>query len=194
MELREPFRIEADWLPPVAALVHFEPPAGTHQTATRQPQKKEQRARYGFRVDALGLLVEPGAGSEVMLIPRIAPLPGAPPGLLGLINLRGTLVPLYDLRSLLDLGSRPSATEPLALVFGQGEDAVGIIIDGYPTALTALRPLLRTDMPALPIALEKLSPVGYVQDDMVWLEFDHTAFFEELLRRPHQGGLASPRA
>lgn len=184
MEQGGAFRIEADWLPPVAALALFEPPAGIQLAVPRQAQKQEQRARYGFRIDALGLLIDLNAGSEVMLLPRIAPLPRAPAGFLGLANLRGNLVPLYDLRVLLDLRPRPPGTEPLALVFGQGDDAVGVIIEGYPTALDALRPVPRADIPALPAALEKLAPAGYMQDELIWLEFDHIAFFEDLLHSP----------
>ncbi len=181
MDEREPFRMEADWLPPVAALAHFEPPVGSYLTAARQERKQDQRARYGFRLQALGLLIDPAAGSEVMLLPRIAPLPGAPAGFLGLANLRGNLVPLYDLRVLLDLGPRPGDIEPLALVFGEGDEAVGIIIDDYPVALAALRTLPRSDTPTLPPALAKLAPAAYVQDNMVWLDFDHNAFFDDLL-------------
>ncbi len=183
MEPGQPFRIEADWLPPVAALAHFEPPPGTQLAVPRETFRKEQRARYGFRVDTLGLLIDPNAGSEVMLVPRLAPLPGAQPGFLGLANLRGNLVPLYDLRILLELGPRPAGLEALALVFGEGDDAVGVIVDGYPAPLTALRPLSRADMPQLPPALDQLAPAGYVQDDVVWLEFDHSAFFDTLLDR-----------
>lgn len=184
MEQGGPFRIEADWLPPVAALAHFEPPPATRLAAPSQPApRKEQRARYGFRLDTLGLLVDPDAGSEVMVMPRMAPLPGAPAGFLGLANLRGNLVPIYDLRIPLGLASRPGGVEPLALVFGEGDDAVGVIIDGYPVQLTSLDPLSRTDMAAVPAALGPLSPAAYVQDDMVWLEFDHHAFFDALLHR-----------
>lgn len=185
MERGESFRVEADWLPPIAALGHFEPPPGTYLAlaAPRQAFKKEQRARYGFRIDTLGLLIDPNAGSEVMLVPRIAPIPGAPPGFLGLANLRGNLVPLYDLRILLELGPRPIGIEPLALVIGEGDDAVGVITEGYPVPLTALRPLPRSDMPAVPSALDHLAPAGYVQDDAAWLEFDHGAFFEAWLHR-----------
>jgi twitching motility protein PilI len=171
MQEGQPFRIEADW-----------PPAGSTLALSRQPARKEQRARYGFRIDNLGLLIDPDAGSEAMLMPRIAPLPGAPSGFHGLANLRGNLVPLYDLRLLLDLGPRPPAVETMALVFGQGDEAVGVLLEGYPAPLTALRPLSRADMPALPPALEMFAHAAYVEGDLVWLEFDHRAFFDKVCR------------
>jgi chemotaxis signal transduction protein len=173
-------RPEADWLPPVAALEYFEPPAGAHLALVSHARKEETRTRYGYRAAGLGLLIDPNAGSEVLPMPRIAPLPGGPAGLAGLINLRGNLVPLYDLRALLGLPSRPAGVEALALVFGEGDTAVGVIAEGYPLSLDSLRPLPQTALPALPGRLQQHVPAGYAQDDMMWLEFDHAAFFGEL--------------
>lgn len=164
---------------PSAALAHFEPPEGSH-LATSAEERKEVRARYGFRVGELGLLIDSDAGSEVLSTPQIASLPGTPPGFLGLINLRGNLVPLYELGDLLGIASRRSGTGNLVLVFGQGEQAVGVIIEGYPVALSALRPL--PNLPQLPEKLQKHVPAGYVQDKTVWLEFDHGSFFDEVCR------------
>jgi twitching motility protein PilI len=180
MEQPEVYRSEeraADWLSPGAALAHFEPPEGAHQAAVGQV-RQETRARYGFRVGDLGLLINPDAGSEVLDMIQVATLPNMPPGFSGLINLRGNLVPLYELRILLGIAQRPAGAATRVLVFGQGEQAVGVIIDNNPRALTALRPL--PNFPQLPEALEKHVPAGYVQDDKIWLEFDHGTFFEEI--------------
>ncbi len=170
-------RMEADWLPPVAALAYFEPPPGAHLVAARHVRIEEKRVRYGFRVGGMGLLINPDAGSEVLPIPATAILPGAPPGFVGLINLRGNLAPLYDLRVL--LGLQPQAgRQPLALLLGQGDDAVGLIIEGHPDALTRLTSL--NDFPALPDMLAKYVPTAYTQDGVIWLEFDHHAFFSDI--------------
>jgi twitching motility protein PilI len=175
MEKHQVHHMEADWLPPVAALACFEPPTGAHLAAALHARPEEKRARYGFRVGGLGLLIDPDAGSEVLPIPAVAILPGAPPGFAGLINMRGNLAPLYDLRVLLGLSPPQAGTQPLALVLGQGDDVVGIIIEGNPTALTSLAPL--PAFPTLPGTLEKYVPTGYTQDGAIWLEFDHHAFF-----------------
>ncbi len=178
MEQDKAHHMEADWLPPVAALAYFEPPPGAHIVAARHVRVEEKRARYGYRVGDLGLLIDPAAGSEVLPMPSAAILPGAPAGFAGLINLRGNLVPLYDLCILLGQPSAQRSSQSFALVLGQGDDAVGIIIEGYPVALTKLNPL--NDFPALPDSLAKYVPTGYAQDSAVWLEFDHHAFFGEI--------------
>lgn len=181
MEQQEARRIEADWLPPVAALAHFEPPAGAYLAAAAHARKEETRARYGFRAGGLGLLIDPDAGSEVLAMPHIAFLPGAPPGFLGLSNLRGNLVPIYDLRALLGAAPDRTGAGALVLAFGQGDEAVGVVIEGYPVPLTGLRPM--SEFPQLPDALAKHVSAGYVQDGGVWLEFDYGTFFEEFCNR-----------
>ncbi len=167
----------ADWLPPGAALACFEPPE--HMPAPA-PVRRDERVRYGFKIGALGLLIPLETGSEVLELPAVASIPGTPPGFLGLINLRGNLVPLYELRALLHIAPPQVARARLALVFDQGEHAVGVVIDEFPVALPALQPL--NSLPQLPDALQDHVRGGYVQDQMVWLDFDHAAFFGETSR------------
>ncbi|HLP96931.1 MAG TPA: chemotaxis protein CheW [Sideroxyarcus sp.] len=167
------------WLQPGDALACFEPPEGLHQAVAGKVQK-EVRARYGFRVGALGLLIDPGTGSEVVPVSSVTPLPDAPRGFLGLVNLRGNLVPLYELHVLLGGDRRQADAGMMVLVFGQGEQAVGVVIDGYPVALNQLSQL--HSVPQLPDALQAHVSAGYMQDGVVWLEFDHGAFFDEACR------------
>ena len=140
---------------------------------------EKEYGRYGFNVGALGLLIQPGSGSEVMQMPKIWTLPGAPPWLLGLVNLRGNLVPVYELRQVLSLGQRPAAVKPLVLIFDQGDKAVGVVIEDFPRPLTALSPL--PHMPQLPTALSGHVHKGYIKDEIIWLEFDHGSFFQALV-------------
>lgn len=169
-----------EWMLPCAALSRFEPPAEMVIAAT----EKKEAGRYGFRIDTLGLLIQQGSGSEVMQMPAVWTLPGAPPWLLGLINLRGNLVPLFELRTMLGLGQRATGEKPLVLVFDQGEKAVGIMIDDFPKPLSALNKL--PNLPQLPTALTGHVRTGYVKDEVIWLEFDQHSFFEEMSRHVSQ--------
>jgi twitching motility protein PilI len=162
------------WLLPGAALDRFEPPANMVLVASTEKEPD----RYGFKIGELGLLIQMGSGSEVMQMPTIWSLPGAPPWLLGLINLRGNLVPIYDLRQVLSLGQRTAELKPLVLIFDQGEKAVGVVIDDYPKPLTELSQL--PHLPKLPTSLSGHVRKGYVKDKMIWLEFDQHSFFEQL--------------
>ncbi len=165
-----------EWLPPVEALERFTPPSGMSLAAATE----EQRARYGFRISTLGFLIKPGCSSEILFKPDIWDLPGSSPWLLGLVNLRSNLVPVFDLRQLFDLPPRDGAAAQRLLVLDQGDKAVGLLVDDFP------KPLLDMSfLPALPQLPEELQAHvrgGYVKGDSVWLEFDHESFFEDLVR------------
>ncbi len=168
-----------NWLPPSAALAHFEPAEGMH-VASGEETTPAQQVRYGFRVGMLGLLIDANTESEILKMPQVTPLPGAQAGFLGLINLRGNLVPIYELRILLHLEPRKPGANPLALIFGKGENAVGVLTEEFPVALHTLRPL--PSLPVLPNALQEHVHYGYIQDELVWLEFDHGSFFDVVSR------------
>lgn len=177
---RQPDRVESTdaRLTPGAALAAFEPPEGMHLAVASQT-RPEERVRYGFRIGTLGLLIPRETGSEVLTMPQVTELPRAPAGFLGLINLRGNLVPIYALHTLLRLETGTNSAM-LALVFGQGDKAVGLAIDGYPVALTALLQL--PGAPPVPEGLQEHVHEAYTLNGNVWLEFDHGAFFDEISR------------
>lgn len=168
--------MSGEWMLPGAALSRFEPPPGM----VLADAVEKEYGRYGFKVGSLGLLIQPGKGSEVLQMPAVWTLPGAPPWLLGLINLRGNLVPVYELRDVLGMGPRAAGVKPLVLVFDQGEKAVGLVIEDFPKPLSELNAL--PNLPQLPTALNGHVVKGYVKDELIWLEFDHASFFEGLVR------------
>lgn len=184
-------RMEANWLPPVAGLSYFEPPPGAYLATVVQAQRKpETRIRYGYRIGSLGLLVGLGGDSEVIQVPPISPLPGTPAGFAGLINLRGNLTPLYDLRQLLNLSGNANASggsrNENAIVLGEGEETVALLIEEYPMALPELRPLPTSDFPLLPTLLAQHVTSGYVHESGIWLEFDYRGFFAAVCSRSHE--------
>ncbi len=87
--------------------------------------------RRAFCVGELKLLVNLDATSEVLEMPPLFRLPGAPVGVQGLANRHGRVVPVMDLSALYDLQSERGARTWL-LVCGRGDDAVGLVIDSLP--------------------------------------------------------------
>lgn len=67
---------------------------------------------------------------EVFVVESITPVPGMPNGLVGVTNLRGSVVPLLDLRQMIGL---PAET-PLkyAVVVKHGNWQVGVLVDTVP--------------------------------------------------------------
>jgi purine-binding chemotaxis protein CheW len=71
---------------------------------------------------------------EVFELESITPIPGMPASLVGVANLRGTIIPLADLRP--SLGMLPAATPKFAVVVRQGNQQIGILIDEVPEIRT----------------------------------------------------------
>lgn len=163
------------WLKPSAALNRFKPPPLSTQT-TAAPAER-QNVRYGFRVGGICLLIRENTTSEVIEQPPVYRLPNTPAWLLGLVNLRGNLVPVFDIKKLFDLESDTREKNRL-LVLDQADKAVGMMIDSLPQPASLNQPL--SLLPPLPPELQPHVDKAYAQEGLIWLEFDHHAFFQSL--------------
>lgn len=74
----------------------------------------------------------------VELIPRvdIDRVPDAPPNVLGVINLRGRVVPILDLRAKLSSKSPLPAHQHLVIVRGRADKLIGLAVDEVRDVLT----------------------------------------------------------
>ena len=163
-----------NWLAPSEALTQFDPPEGL---LLGDSPVAQDEVRYGFRAAGLAFLIPARQGSEVVPMPGIAAIPNAPRGLKGMFNLRGNLVPVFDLERALDLETAKQ-DNPMLLVVGKTEEAAGILVDGYPKPLTGLRPVQA--LPQLPTLLGRHVAQGYVDGTELWLELDQKGLLEEL--------------
>ena len=71
---------------------------------------------------------------EVFVVESITPVPGMPSGLVGVTNLRGSVIPLLDLRPMFALST--DATLRYAVVVKHGNWQVGVLVDTVPEIRT----------------------------------------------------------
>ena len=131
--------------------------------------------RRGFRIGDLKLLVRLDATSEVLEIPPLFRLPGAPAGIKGLANRHGRVVPVIDLSVLFGMPSdRPAGS--WLLVCGRGDEAVGLVIDSLPDR----KRFVHDDEIGLadlthPIA--SYARAAYRDKQAIWIDLDTEALF-----------------
>lgn len=82
---------------------------------------------------------------EVASGPRATPLPGAPSWVLGVINLRGEVVPLLDTVAMLGLGAMPSPGFAVVVELAAGPAALGAT--GMPEVATLDEALGPSELP-----------------------------------------------
>lgn len=71
---------------------------------------------------------------EVFIVESITPVPGMPSGLVGVTNLRGSVVPLLDLRQMIGLPAETALK--YAVVVKHGNWQVGVLVDTVPEIRT----------------------------------------------------------
>ena len=82
-----------------------------------------------FTLDGQRFAIPLASAREVVRAVAITPLPGAPPVVEGVIDVRGAVVPVLDLRRRLGLASRPvSAADQMVLAW-TGERQVALRVD-----------------------------------------------------------------
>lgn len=89
-----------------------------------------------FRMEGESFGVDIFRVNEIIRLHRITPLPNAADHLLGLVNLRGKTVPVFDLRRRLGLPvAEPTDASRIVVVEAQ-QDRVGVLVDEVSEVLT----------------------------------------------------------
>jgi chemotaxis signal transduction protein len=152
---------------------HFELPD------TAVPAKHSGERRFlGLRIGNLGLLVAHDLGGEIIEDARIFQLPRAPAWCRGLINLRGHLIPAFDLHESLGL-TQFRASRQWWLALGVDPDTLAFPIDALPVSLVANEAsVVRTQVMHAPLRAHA-GETFRINGDL-WLEFRHREFFRSL--------------
>lgn len=105
-----------------AAAVAAAPAEGAERTRTR-------RACL-VMLGSQAVAIDVAQAREVIDVDGWTPVPGAPAALLGVTNLRGTILPVVEVQAVLGLASRPVDGATRAIVLADGERFAGVVIDG----------------------------------------------------------------
>jgi twitching motility protein PilI len=138
--------------------------------------------RYGFRIGACRFVHDPSLAVELIELPRCYDLPNSSAWFSGLVNLRGNLVPVFDLNSLLGITS-PAGNRQMLLVIGSGESVAALVIDGTPDHIS-IDAGSRIDNPQhVPEVLQECLRGAYEYAGEVWYQLNYEGLFESLAQR-----------
>lgn len=143
-----------------------------------------EHIRYGFSLGGIGLLIPTDTLSEVVTLQTICKLPNTASWFSGLINLRGNLMPVFNLKELLHTKEGVTKTTSInrrMLTIGQGEKAIALIIDTLPQPITIERK--ETKVPALSENAKGFAKTAYSFQERTWIDLDLESY---LLSLRHQ--------
>jgi chemotaxis signal transduction protein len=142
---------------------------------------KSETRRRGLTIGNLKLLVSHDSGGELIEEVRLHALPRTARWCRGLINLRGHLIPAFDLHEC--FGLKPTAACPQWwLALGRGDEAVAFSIDALPVMLQAVE-VSTVQAAVVPEPLRPYLGKGYRIDGELWLEFLHQSYFRAIAQQ-----------
>jgi purine-binding chemotaxis protein CheW len=128
-------------------------------------------ARYGVELDGV---------REVLRAVLVTPLPGAPPVIEGIIDVRGDIVPVYDLRARFGMPPRPLHPDHRLVLAWTGERLVALRCDrSEEIERMAAGQLTRAS--SLPEADGRIAGAARLRDGLVLIH-DVAAFLDEAER------------
>jgi chemotaxis signal transduction protein len=131
--------------------------------------------RRGFCIGNLKLLVHLNATSEVLEMPPLFRLPGAPTGIVGLANRHGRVVPVMDLSVLFGLPHDRAANAWL-LVCGRGDEAVGLVVDSLPDRKRFVQED-ETTLSDITHPIASYARAAYREGQDIWIDLDTEELF-----------------
>lgn len=147
--------------------------------------------RQGFFVGDVGVMVSYQDGSELTDIPTLYYLPNAPTWFLGMANLHGNMVPVFDLAAYLGVAQEQDDAKTsknkkqdiedkrMLLVLAHGADAAGVVVHGIPQRLY----IMQEQGMAPDVAPNLLLPhvnEAYFIDNRVWFDLEVSSLLAAL--------------
>lgn len=105
--------------------------ARSRRSALPLPQQEEVKESWrgvGFTLSGRTYAASMSDVVEIIPLPKLTSVPGVASWLLGVANIRGELVPVSDLRGMLDIEVRPSK-EQRVLVVAHNDSQFGLLVD-----------------------------------------------------------------
>ena len=172
----------AELLSPTVALTRYFVTPDQEQGSSDASGGTGSIQRYGFRIGGCRFVHDLNLPVELIELPKRYELPNSSEWFSGLVNLRGNLVPVFDLKRLLG-GTGPTGGRQMLLVIGGGERAAALVIDGTPDHIS-IDAGSRIDEPEnVPEILQPQLLGAYQYAGETWYETNYEGVFETLAQR-----------
>lgn len=116
-------------------------------------------ARYALPLDRV---------QEIQQIVAFAEVPGGGPGVLGLVNLRGAVIPAVELRTVLGLPSKELSLETPMVIARIGDQAVALVVDGVDDVVDVPAEAVQ-EPPSMHAIASRMIGVAHLGEDLVYL-------------------------
>lgn len=125
----------------------------------------------GFSLQGHRMIAPMGNVVEMLPVPDATPLPGVQPWVVGLANVRGRLLPLFDLEAFFGGKLASNKTRHRVLVIEIGELYAGLIVSEVYGMQSIADEIEKEDVPESAQTLVAYSSGAYARDGLLWINF-----------------------
>ncbi len=168
--MRDEHNIRPDWIKFNSQTDHFDP----FQDIDIVQNDQIRHTRYGVNICQQNLLFGKTVLCEVTTKSTIYPIPNMPSWMSGMINLRGNIIPVFQIGEFLTDNKTTGAVSNLVFVIGKGNNAVGLLIHTLPiTVEINEKKVCKIPLPpGTPEIFSECINTAYDIADEIWLEID----------------------
>jgi purine-binding chemotaxis protein CheW len=161
-----------------------------HVQEQHDPESTDTIQLVSFRLADETFGVEITKVREIILMCEITHVPQSPPYVKGLINLRNTVIPVVDLRTLFGLSETDLDSESRIMVMHVGSRTIGIIVDAVDEVLRVAQKDVAPPPPTVAsLGQDYLTGLVRLKDELLIL-LDVDRIFNSAEMNPQPVGLA----
>jgi len=139
-------------------------------------EQSDSKTLHAFQIQQIGLLLPEIIISELLDDMSTCRLPNTSPILYGMGNLRGKIIPVFDLYYLFDM---PRGDGRYFLVIGSDDDTVAVLLNSIPLQVELSERKKLNSLPPIPDSLRPFTKSCY-ESDGLWFDCDLFGFFMKL--------------
>lgn len=155
--------------------------------ATQGVSSRWNRLRgYGISIAGLPFILPVGMFCEFFEGVSITPLPNSPSHFLGLTNIRGNVVPVYDLARFIENEPDPSPVNFQSrkiVQLGKGEDAAALVCHQAPRTFDLTMAVESATTTSLPAVAQQCIARSLLVEGHQWHELNYLSLFQSLSAR-----------
>ena len=157
------------------------PFVGINNTSNQEVDSEDNEGKsfHSFNVGSIGILIPAETISELVEEVAYCQLPNTNTVLHGMANVRGKIIPIFDLHAYLKLEPSNEKARKI-LVIGKGEDAAAVLIDEYPVRLLTTTEDEYMGTPPIADELQEHVKACYQTEQKIWSDIDMTSLFSSL--------------
>lgn len=159
---------------------------GASQSATGTSSRWNRVRGYGITISEVPFLLPAGVYCEFFEKTAVTPLPNSPAHFTGLTNIRGNVVPVYDLAPLINDGAQGGVARDSRhniVQLGKGDDAAAIVCARPPQTFDLTVAVTATIGNEIPADVRAWLARSWVVDGRKWYQLDDLSLFKILAGR-----------